>query len=43
MYADYGVFHTYFFIEAAYTRVLERTTSIDLGGTAYFGGLLFGF
>jgi hypothetical protein len=43
MYTNYGVHSTYLFIEAEYTRVLERTTSIDLGGTAYFGGLMFEF
>ena len=43
MFSHYGVYGTYVFIEAAYYHVLERTTSIDLGGTAYFGGLLFEF
>ncbi len=43
MYADYGVHNTYFFIEVERTRVIERTTSLDLGGTAYLAGLLFEF
>jgi len=43
MYADYGVYSTYFFMEAEYTRAVERTTSNNLGGTAYLGGLLFEF
>lgn len=43
MYQDYGIYHTYFFIEAVYTRAIDRPTSIDLGGTSYLGGLLFEF
>jgi hypothetical protein len=43
MYADYGIRNTYFFIEMEHSRVVERTTSLDLGGTAFSGGLLFEF
>jgi hypothetical protein len=43
MYGDYGIRNTYFFIEMEKTRVVERTTSLDLGGTAFLGGLLFEF
>jgi opacity protein-like surface antigen len=43
MYADYGVFNTYFFVEAERTRAVERSASVDLGGTAYLGGLRFEF
>jgi len=41
LYMDYGVFHTYFFIEAKYTRAVVSGTNI--GGTSYLGGLLFEF
>ena len=43
MYSDYGVLHTFFFIEAEKSRVVERSTSINLGGKAYHAGLLFEF
>ncbi|MCK9417790.1 MAG: MXAN_2562 family outer membrane beta-barrel protein [Nitrospirae bacterium] len=43
MFLDYGVYHTYFFIEAEYTRAIVRSVSTNLGGTAYLGGLLFEF
>jgi hypothetical protein len=43
MFRDYGVIHTYFFIEAEHTAAVQRSTSINLGGTAYLGGLLFEF
>ncbi len=45
-YLDYGVFHTYFFIEAEYSRVMANTVSggsVNLGGTSYLAGLLFEF
>lgn len=47
-YLDYGVDHTYFFIEANYTRAMIDTTetpsrSINLGGTSWLAGLLFEF
>ena len=43
---EYGVHHTYFFIEAQ--SISAKTTdaagaSIDLGGTSWLGGLLFEF
>lgn len=43
MYLDYGVYHTYFFVEAEYTRAVVRSVSTNLGGTAYLAGLLFEF
>ncbi len=41
MYMDYGVYHTYLFVEAKYTRAV--VSGINLGGTSYLGGLLFEF
>lgn len=38
---DYGVEHTYFFIEAKYTKT--KVESIDLSGTSFLAGLLFEF
>ncbi len=46
MYRDYGVFHTYFFVESVYTRAMVDTASqgsVNLGGTSWLGGLLFEF
>ncbi len=46
MLGDYGVFHTYFFIEAQRTRAMINAVtgeSINLGGTSWLGGLLFEF
>lgn len=43
MYLDYGVFHTYLFLEAEYSKAKVREVSTDLGGTAYLAGLLFEF
>jgi hypothetical protein len=43
MYQDYGIYHTYFFIEAEYTRTIDRPTSLNLGGTSHLYGLLFEF
>ena len=43
LYMDFGVYHTYFFIEAEYTKARVKETSAELGGTAYLGGLLFEF
>lgn len=43
MYLDYGVFHTYFFVEAEKTTAKVKSASVDLGGTAYLMGLLFEF
>ena len=40
---DYGVYHTYFFVEAERTKAKIKTASVDLGGTAYLMGLLFEF
>lgn len=41
MYMDYGIFHTYLFIEAKYTDAV--ISGINLGGTSYLAGLLFEF
>ncbi len=43
LYRDFGVYHTYFFVEAERTKARDKPTSIDLGGTAYLMGLLFEF
>jgi hypothetical protein len=51
MYRDYGISHTYFFVEAQRTRAMIDTVatvsspseSINLGGTSVLGGLLFEF
>ncbi len=46
MFLDYGVFHTYFFIEGQYTRAMADTVSqgsVNLGGKSWLGGLLFEF
>jgi hypothetical protein len=45
-YEDYGVFHTYFFIEGVYSRVMAETVNdgkVNLGGTSWLAGLLFEF
>ena len=43
MYLDYGVYHTYFFVETEYTRAMVKSVKTNLGGTAYLAGLLFEF
>jgi opacity protein-like surface antigen len=45
LYRDAGVYHTYLFIEAHYSRAVVNTPtgSVNLGGTSYLGGLLFEF
>lgn len=43
MYTDYEVYHTYLFIEVEQTKAKIKSSSIDLGGTAYLMGLLFEF
>jgi hypothetical protein len=43
MYLDYGVDHTYLFVEAEYTSAKVKPGSVELGGTAYRAGLLFEF
>ncbi len=43
IYLDYGVYHTYFFVEAEKTSAKVKAASVDLGGTAYLMGLLFEF
>ena len=46
MLRDYGIYHTYFFIEAQRSRAMINDLSgesINLGGTSWLGGLLFEF
>jgi hypothetical protein len=46
MRSDYGIYHTYFFLETQYIRVLINDlagTSVNLGGTSYLMGFLFEF
>lgn len=46
LYLDYGIFHTYFFLEVQYIRAMAETVSggsVNLGGVSYLGGLLFEF
>ncbi len=46
MYLDYGVYHTYLFIETQRTRVMADSASlgqVDLGGISYFAGFLLEF
>ena len=46
MYDNYGIFHTYLFVEAEYIRAMADTTtsgSVNIGGTSWLGGLLFEF
>ncbi len=41
MSADYGIYHTYFFLETQITRA--EVDSTDIGGTSYRAGLRFEF
>ncbi len=46
MLRDYGVYHTYFFVEAQRSKAMINDVtgvSINLGGTSILGGLLFEF
>ena len=46
LYLDFGVHHTYLFLEARHTRAKAGTVpagSVNIGGTSYLGGLLFEF
>lgn len=46
MLLDYGIYHTYLFVEAERTSAKIDTVSsgsVDLGGTSFFAGLLFEF
>jgi len=46
LYLDFGMDHTYFFVEAKYTRATVDTIpsgSVNLGGTGCLGGFLFEF
>jgi hypothetical protein len=46
MYQNFGVFHTYLFVEAEYTHAMADTNtggSVNLGGTSWLAGLLFEF
>ena len=43
---DYGIFHTYLFVEAEYTRAMANTVTsgtVNLGGTSWLAGLLLEF
>jgi len=44
-YSDVGVYHTYYFTEARYSRAMANSPSgsVNLGGWSYMGGLLFDF
>ncbi len=45
-YRDFGVRHTYLFIETKYTRAMADTssgTTVNIGGTSWLGGFLFEF
>lgn len=43
LFQDFGVYHTYFFVETERTTAKVKSSSVDLGGTAYLIGLLFEF
>jgi hypothetical protein len=46
LYQDYGIHHTYFFLEGKYTRAMADTISdgsVNIGGTSYLGGFMFEF
>jgi hypothetical protein len=46
MLREYGIYHTYFFMEGQRTRAMINSVageSINLGGTSVLGGLLFEF
>jgi len=46
LYLDYGIHHTYLFLEAKYLHAKADTIpsgSVNLGGTSYLGGFLFEF
>ena len=46
MLRDYGIFHSYLFIEAQRSRAMINDLagkSVNLGGTSWLGGLLFEF
>ena len=46
LYLDYGIHHSYLFLEAKYLHARADTLpsgSVNLGGTSYLGGLLFEF
>ena len=43
LYQDYGVYHTYLFVEVEMTRARLDSPSVDLGGKSYLAGFLFEF
>ncbi len=43
MFRDYGVYHSYLFIEAERTKAVLSSVALDLGGTAWLVGLRFEF
>jgi hypothetical protein len=42
-YLEYGVSHTYLFVEAQKSRVMVDNSDLDLGGTSFLAGFLFEF
>ncbi len=46
LYTDYGIYHTYFFLETQYSRAMINDAagkSVNLGGTSYLMGIRFEF
>lgn len=46
LYKDYGMYHTYFFVEGKYTRAMADTVSagsVNIGGSSAMGGFMFEF
>ncbi len=46
LYLDYGIYHTYLFLEAERTYATTKSisgSSVDLGGTSWLAGFLFEF
>ena len=46
LYQDFGMHHTYLFVEGKYTRAMADTNSagsVNIGGTSFLGGFLFEF
>jgi hypothetical protein len=46
LYADFGIYHSYFFLETQYSRAMINDltgTSVNLGGTSYLMGILLEF
>lgn len=43
LYLDYGIYHTYLFVEMEMTKATVGSSSLDLGGKSYLAGFLFEF